>query len=179
MSLWTETELIRVARHTKLATRTLDACREFLIDGITGVEAADKYKIFPATLSRGVRTLEEKRVEMVKSASSNLSDVSLIKFATGMRAKELFGASLNIVDAQPGKTYQGEVVLIDQGFLVQKVGRNGVVHDVGALIAVPALNSRMLISYPKSIGLATVAQIDQKNAVLDPDHTRRANDVAR
>lgn len=161
MSLqWTEADFQRVAHNTKLGERTKEACRSVLVDGVSGVDAAAKHKVFAAQISRGLATLRERKQKMVQSAVSLQENTALLRFTAGQVAKAMFGEGLVVEDAQPGKQYEGPVVVNSHGFVVQKVGRSGVVHDLGNLDKLPVLNSPLTISYPKGSGQATVTQLE-------------------
>lgn len=166
MGLWTETEFQRVALLTRLAERTVAACRDVLVDGVPGVEAAARWKIFPAQLSRGVGVLKKKQDQLVESATSLEKDDNLLKYTVAQIAKCMMGEKFNVIDAQPGNSYVGPVILNSHGFVVQRVGIHGISHDVGSFEEVPRVNSHLSIIYPKESGRPLVS-----SAEINPDFT--------
>lgn len=159
--LWTDADFQRVALSTKLSQRSVDACRSVLVDGLSGLEAAALHKMFPAQISRSLGTLRERRGEMVKSAEAFKDDAALLKFTAGQVAKSILGDALVVEDAQAGKQYEGPIVVNVHGFLVQKVGRIGIVHDLGNLDRLPSLNTPLTIVYPEETG---------KGMIIQPEH---------
>lgn len=162
MSLWTEPEFQRIALGTKLmerrSERTLAACREVLVEGVSGVDAAARHKMFPAQISRALGVLRDKQADMVKSAEALKSDGALLKFTAAQVAKSMVGDGLVIEDAEPGKAYEGPVIVNTHGFVVQKVGRGGVIHDLGKLERMPPLNVSLSIVYLKNDEKAVVTE---------------------
>lgn len=150
MSLWSEVEFQRVALTTKLTERTLVACHDVLVDGIPGVQAAARNKIFPAQISRAISTLKDKQLSMVEEAKALNDDSVLLKFTAHQVAKTFMSEYAVIVDAEPGQSYDGRIVAFTPGFLIQKIGRSAVVHDLGKFEETPTLNSAILISYPNN-----------------------------
>lgn len=148
MSLWSEVEFQRVALSTKLDEPTVAACHEVLVNGMQGKEAAARNKIFPAAVSRGIRTLKDKQLSMVETAEALKDEGTLLKFTAHQVAKTLLGESAVVVDARPGQSYDGWILASTPGFLIQKIGRMAVVHDLGKFEEVPKSNSAILISYP-------------------------------
>lgn len=156
--LWTEADFQRVALSTKLSQRSVEACRSVLVDGLSGVQAAALHKVFPAQISRSLGTLRERHGEMVRSAEAFKDDTAVLRFTAGQVAKSMLGDSLVVEDAQPGKQYDGPVVANIHGFLVQKVGRNGIIHDLGDLDRLPSLNTPLTIVYPNDTRKGTIVQ---------------------
>lgn len=159
MSLWTDPEFQRSALGTRLSDRTLAACRAVLVDGLSGVEAAAAHKMFPAQISRALGVLRDKQAEMINSAKTRKDDGALLKFTAEQIAKGMVGDGLEIVDAKPGKTYEGPVIVNTHGFLVQKVGRRGVIHDLGEFDKMPPANVPLSITYPAGKGKAHVNEM--------------------
>lgn len=158
MIKWTEAEFQRVALNTRLKDRTLDACKAVLVEGLQGNEAADLHKMFPQQVSRAVATLKETRESMLESAQARASGDELLKLTAAQVAKNILGQDLSIKDAERGKSYDGPVIVNTHGFAVQRVGRSGVIHDLGQLASVPGINLNVSISYPKGAGQALVEE---------------------
>lgn len=147
MPLWNEADFQRVALATKLGKRTLEACRDVLVSGMPGVEAAQRWKLLPPQISRGVNTLKSKQTQMLESADSLKVDSNLLKYTAIQIAKLMMGERFNVVDAVPGKVYEGPIILNSHGYLVQKIGAVGVAHDLGNFQQAPQLNSPVSIGY--------------------------------
>lgn len=157
MSLWTEEEFQRIAGATKLSARTLLGCHDVLVDGVAGVDAAALHGLFPAQISRGISGLREKQVKLEEIEQVKLQAKGVAKsFAVG-EARLVVGKDLKIEDAVPGGDYFGPGIVQVSGFFVQRVGKIGVVHDLGKLQQVPKLDVRLEINYPKNGGLAIVS----------------------
>ena len=167
MSLWPEVEFQRVALSTKLSERTLAACHDVLVDGMSGVDAAARNKMFPAQISRAVGTLRDKQLSMVELAETLKDEGALLKFTAHQVAKTLMGEAA-VLDAIPGQSYDGWIVASTPGFLIQKVGRCAVVHDLGNFEEIPKPNSATVISYPDN-GMKAVlsesALVDRRQGV--------------
>lgn len=147
MSLWTEEEFQRAALQTRLKDSTKAACRMVLVQGVKGGEAAAEHKIFQSQLSRGLALLKEKQSEMSQSAQALQSAETLGKMTAIQIARNLLGVGLGVDDAEPGNSYEGPVIVNNSGFLIQKVGRSGVAHDLGKLDKNPPLNVPIVIQY--------------------------------
>ena len=168
MGVWTETEFQRISTGVRLSQRTLIACKAVLVDGLSGVDAAAQNKMFPSQISRGLGVLREHQAELVKSAEVLKEEGALFKYTAAAVAKNMVGEGLIIVDAQPGEVYEGRVIVNTHGFVVQQVGRSGVMHDLGKLEKVPTLNVLLTIAYPNiSVGrtIATVTEHSLTNKV--------------
>lgn len=167
MSLWAESEFQRVALSTKLSERTLAACHDVLVDGLSGVDAAARHKMFPAQISRSIGKLKDMQLSMVETAEAVLDEVTLLKYTAHQVAKTLMGEAA-VMDAQPGQSYDGWILASTPGFLIQKVGRVGVVHDLGNIEEMPKPNSATVISYPEN-GMKAVlsdsALVDRRQGV--------------
>lgn len=164
MNPWTEAEFQRVAIRTRLSDRTLAACKEVLVDGISGIDAAAKHKTFPAQISRAIGVLREKQAGMLESAQALQSGEELLKLTAAQVAKNILGHDLFVKDAVPGQTYEGPVIVNTHGFAVQKVGRSGVLHDLGKLLNAPPINVSLSIAYPARGGKAVVTEKSQSKA---------------
>ena len=178
MPLWSESDFQRVALATKLADRTLSACRDVLVDGVAGVDAAQQWQIFPAQISRSVGILREKHQQMLESAVSLQQDANLLKYTAVQVAKCMMGEKFNVIDAAPGKSYEGPVILNSHGFLVQKVGLSGIAHDLGVFSNVPPLNVPMAIEYPKDGGRPSMVTVEFEERRMNPNG-RRSEDRGR
>lgn len=161
--MWTEDDFQRIALSTRLSTRTVAACRAILVDGVSGVEAGALHKMHPAQISRALGVLRDRQEELVESAKTLQSESALLKYTAVQVAKNIVGAGLEIADAEPGKTYEGQVIVNTHGFLVQKVGRIGVIHDLGKLEARPTLNAVLEIKYPQNGGKAAITDKTNTN----------------
>ncbi len=163
MDRWTEDEFLGAARKTRISERTLEACKDVLVDGLPGVVAAEKHKMFPAQISRAIAILREKQAEMNELACE--ADEVLQEMASEA-AKALFGQQFPCALAQPGQTYEGPLVVQSKGYAVQKVGRLGVLHNLESFGNLPLLPLRenVRIGYDKEGGLSLVqsVQIEEK-----------------
>lgn len=153
---WTEDEFRRVALDTRISERTLDACKDVLIEGMTGADAADKHKMFASQISRAVATLRDKRAHMVEIASVGKGSDEMLQYVATQVAKALQGKDFQCVLAEPGQKYDGQVIAQSKGYLVQKVGRTGVLHDTARFNKLPPLNEDLRIAYGKAGGMAKV-----------------------
>lgn len=181
MKVWSEADFLRAAHLTKLNERTLAACREVLVRGVPGVEVAARLQIFPAQISRGVGILKSKHHEMIESAGALVDEKNLLKYTMVQIAKCMMGEKFSVSDAEVGKTYTGPVILNTHGFLVQKVGKHGVAHDLGKFDKVPPLNTLLSISYPENGAHPNISDVST-DASLDRragDRGRRAEDRGR
>jgi len=155
---WTEEDFQRVALSTKLSEKTLAACRDVLVEGKSGVDAAMLHGVLPAQVSRGKKNLEERLQEL----SANVEKMSNSREAMkeyAIREAKLFAAGLaRVEEAVPGGRYEGPGVLSTPGFIVQRVGRDLIVHDLGKLSQTPNLHSRLEIEYPKDGGMASLVE---------------------
>lgn len=168
MSRWTEDEFQRVANNTRLSTRTLAACRDVMVHGLTGVDAGKAHDVLPAQISRATANLRAKHEELVKSVALMRSSSSEMKAIAFSQAQKLaiFG-NLPVVDAEIGQSYIGPCAGVTPGFVIQRVNEPTkclVIHDLGKLATGPDINKRMAISYPKDGGLASVGVSDNRRA---------------
>lgn len=147
MSKWSDAELDRYALGTKITERTLDACRDVLVNQMSGVDAASKWKLFPGQVSRAISTLEAKKDEMVKSAQELQDAAALLKYTAIEVAKQMVGPSLTVKDPVSGKSYEGPIIVSTHGFAVQRVGRSAVIHDLGMLDQIPVAKAATSIPY--------------------------------
>ena len=161
MSVWSETEFQRVAAGTKLSERTLAACRDVLVDGLPGSEVARKHHVFQSQISRSIGLLQKRQLEIVENASALYFDTTaFLKAAVLQIAKHAIGDNFDVQDASPGRTYEGPILVNSHGFLVQRVGRTGILHDAGALERIPTSNAAQSITYPRDgVGKASVSEV--------------------
>lgn len=162
MSLWNEKDFQRVALSTKLSERTQAACRAVLVDGVTGVEAAAQWQMFPAQISRSISVLRNKQSQLLESATTLQNESSLLRHTAALVAKTMFGEKFNVVDAVPGQAYDGPLVLNTHGFMVQKVRAHGVTHDLGAFDKPQPLNVPLRIDYPMDGAKPVVTDISHE-----------------
>ena len=167
MSLWPAVEFQRVALSTKLSERTLAACRDVLVDGMSGVDAAARHKMFPAQISRSIGKLRDMQLSMAEIAEAVFDEGTLLKFTAHQVAKTLMGEAA-VLDALPGQSYDGWIVASTPGFLIQRIGRVAVVHDLGNFEEIPKPNNATVISYPDN-GMKAVlsesALVDRRQGV--------------
>lgn len=157
METWTEFEFQRVARTTRLNERSLEACKDVLVEGMVGAAACEKHKIFHSQLSRSLSVLREKREVVAQIAQTSAEKQQNLASEVG---KALFGRGFHSDLAEPGKVYKGQVVAQTDGYLIQKVGRSGVLHELTNLKRVPPLNADVQIKYPREGGAAAVTEVE-------------------
>lgn len=160
MDRWTELEFQRVAHETRIADRTLDACKDVLVNGMSGSDAASKHQMFHSQISRALTTLRDKHAEVGLRTQST----DLLKHMAQEIAKGVLGPAFSTAMAEPGKTYAGPIVVSTNGYVVQKVGRSGVLHDKGSFEVVPEQGQHVEIEYPTGQDRAVVravAEVDR------------------
>lgn len=158
MRYWTEDEFQRTALSTKLSERTLAACRDVLVDGLSGVEAGLRHQILPAQISRGLKGLRERRAEMSESVELMKDSSEAMKAYAIQEARVAAPGFAGVEDAEPGRQYEGPGVMKTPGYFVQRVGTSLVIHDLGKLQQSPNMNARLEIAYPRDGGLASVKE---------------------
>lgn len=168
MREWAEEEFERAANSTRLGEKTVAACRDVLVGKMTGAAAADKHGILPPHVSRGIKVLTERRdalrqrdrqtARALQAREAAASVSGLLKAAAMEAARSIKGVPWVIRDAVAGQTYEGAGVVKVGGFLVQDIGRVGVIHDLKNVALEPELGKRLEIVYPKE-GKAKVAEI--------------------
>lgn len=156
MHLWTEDAFQRTAISTKLSNRTLAACHDVLVDGLSGVEAGLLHHILPPQISRGLKVLRDRQAEMMENVGLMKDSKMELKSYAVQEARGIAGGDLVVEDAEPGRRYEGPGIVKTLGFMVQRVGRVGVIHDLGKLQQLPNMNAQLEIEYPKDGGLALV-----------------------
>lgn len=159
MERWTEDEFRRVALNTRISARTLVACKDVLVEGMSGIAAAEKHKMFAPQISRAITTLRDKQAKMFEFASVSKGADEMLQYMATEVAKALHGQDFQCALAQPGQAYEGPVVVQSKGYLVQKVGRLGVLHDLARFSALPPLHENLRIAYDNEGGLAKVEQV--------------------
>lgn len=170
MDLWTEHEFRRVAITTRISPRTLEACKAVLVDGVSGQQAASTHKMFASQLSRALTSLREKRAENLKSAAVRENAEELQEFVAAEVGRALYGRDFQSMIAEPGQTYEGPIVAQTSAFLVQKVGRSGVLHDLGKFESIPQLNIDLQIAYGEKGDRAVVSEV--RTMTKDSDLSR-------
>lgn len=175
---WTEEEFKRVADHTRLEEKTVAACREVLVLGVSGVVAADKYEMLPPHVSRAIKKMRETREELRATDLANAKALELMNSADGVvsllnaaareAAQSIKGANWIIRDSVPGQTYEGAGVVKVGGFFVQDVGRVGILHDLKNLEQEPVLGKLFEISYPRE-GKGSVKDISLERGTRQKD----------
>lgn len=167
MERWTEEQLRQVASLTRVKERTLDACRDVLVEGMTGIAAAEKHKMFPAQISRALTSLRDKQAEMIEKVKDRNETLSLEQYIASEVGRALVGNDFHCNLAQPGRVYEGSLLAQSKGYLVQKVGRTGVLHAVNAFDKIPPLNQPLTVSYEQGNGKATVSMVQDKSQGID------------
>ncbi|AMR78048.1 KfrB domain-containing protein [Cupriavidus nantongensis] len=169
MEGWTEDEFRRVARNTRISKRTLEACKDVLVDGLSGIAAAEKHKMFAPQISRAITTLREKQAEMMEFAAVCKDADEMLQYMATEVAKALYGQDFQCALAQPGQLYEGPLVVQSKGYLVQKVGRIGILHDVSRFEDIPPLHADLRIAYDKAGGLAKVSAVQAQEKGKGPE----------
>lgn len=145
-----------MALNTRISDRILDACKDVLVEGMSGVDAAEKHQVFASQISRALTNLRDKHAKVMESASvSKDADVMQQYIATEL-ARTLVGKDFQCALAQPGQTYDGPLVGQTAVYVVQKVGRQGVLHDLARFSVHPPLQQNLRIAYDKGSNQATV-----------------------
>lgn len=161
MDRWTDEEFRRIAQNTRIKDRTLDACRDVLVQGMSGIDAAEKHKMFPAQISRAITTLRTKQAEIIAFPVVRKESAELNQLVAAETAKALLGQGFASRLAQPGQAYKGPLVIQAAGYLVQQVGRGGVLHDITSFEQIPPLKEEVTIAYGKEGGMAQVSAAEQ------------------
>lgn len=156
--LWNDTDFQRVVNSTKLSNRTIEACRDVLVNGLSGIEAGDKHNVLPAQISRALKAIREQEVDMPKLARSRSNAAAKMKNYAISEAKAEFPA-LKVVEIELGITYSGPIVMKTPGYVVQRDNRILVAHDIGKLERSPSMSNELHITYPKDGGKAAVVDI--------------------
>lgn len=159
MDRWAEDDFLHIARTTRISARTLDACKDVLVEGMTNTAAAEKHKMFAPQISRAVSTLREKQAELLKFATVRKESDEMMQYIASEVAQHLFGREFQTALALPGCRYEGPVVVQSKGYLVQKVGRSGVLHNLAAFDTPPAMNKNLLIDYDARGLLSSVVDV--------------------
>lgn len=168
--LWSDTDFQRVAVNTKLSERTIEACRDVLVNGMSGKDAGIKHSVLPAQISRALKTIREDSLNLPNLVIAMQNSVEGMKLFAIQEAKAEFPSFSIIEEIEADKTYLGPIVMKTPGFVVQRTGHSLVVHDIGKLQRSPGMGNILEIEYPKGGGLASV---NEKS--LD----RRADDLSR
>lgn len=164
--LWNDTDFQRVVNSTKLSNRTIEACRDVLVNGMSGVDAADKHSVFPGQISRALKAIREQSVNTTDFVKSMIDSTDAMKAYAISEAKVEFPA-LEVVNIELDKTYSGPIVMKTPGYVVQRDGRSLVVHDIGKLERSPGMNNDLDITYPEGGGKASVVDNVKDKGVDD------------
>lgn len=156
MDGWTEEEFQRVAQLTRISERTLEACKDVLVNGMRQYAAAEKHKMFDPQVARAITILRTKQAELVDISAVEQDSAQMAQLVAAGTAKALFGPNFNSRLAQPGQSYTGLAAFESSGFLLQMVGSGGILHDLTKLAERPAPKSKVCITYDKKGGLARV-----------------------
>ena len=175
--LWTEEEFQRIAINTRLSSRTLSACHDVLVDGLSGVDAAKLRSVLPTQISRSINAMRDRQEELLKSVAVLSESANAMKLIAVKEAQQLGGEKAVIKEAVVGQAYEGTCLQITPGFAIQKVGRFLVIHDLGRLSQEPPTGKRLKIEYPEGGGLASVSESVKDKGEGEVLHGRRATDV--
>lgn len=164
--LWTDEEFDLVAKNVGQSTKTLAACRDVLVEGLSGVDAAKKHQTFATHISRSINALNEQK-KLLEAANAKASGGLLLsKSEAALSAKNLLGPGLMIVDAVIGNTYDGAIVAMSDLCCVQHIGRFGVLHELDRLKQPPNINVNAIISYPAN---GDKAFVNEKVTILSKE----------
>lgn len=170
MSLWSEAEFQRVAHATRLADSSLNACREVLVLGLLPSVAARNNKLLPAQVSRSLATLRDRKTEVTQSNQDLIGDaVAVLKGAAGSLARSLLGDGVQIFDPSAGQEYEGPVLAVQHGFVVQKLGRFAALHELEKFTEIPRVGAMLAIVYPRDGGKPSVTDLGVKGRETGPD----------
>lgn len=153
--LWNDTDFQRAVNSTKLSEKTIETCRDVLVNGLSGVEAGDKHNVFPAQISRALKLIREQAINAPDIVKSMIDSSSAMKSYAISEAKVDY-PSLEVAEIELDKTYSGPVVMKAPGYVVQRSGRSLVAHDISKLERSPSMSSDLAITYPKNGALASV-----------------------
>ena len=156
--LWNDTDFQRAANSTKLSDRTIEACRDVLVNGLSGIEAGDKHNVVPAQISRALKTIRDQAINTSDFVKNMIDSTDAMKAYAISEAKVEFPA-LEVVDIKLDKTYSGPIVMKTPGYVVQRDGRTLVAHDIGKLERSPSMSNELHITYPKDGGKAAVVDV--------------------
>lgn len=164
-NILTKEEFLKAVQLTKLADRTVAGCECVLVQGLSNVKAGEVVGVLPEQISRGLKLIRARHAELQtlqQEAENKLKEKKeSIKADVVQAARGIAFENMTISDAEPGNEYTGRVILKDQGFLVQRMARHGIIHDLGKMSKVPKIDSFVSISYPAEKGLATVVAADE------------------
>lgn len=167
MDRWSEDELRRVAAETRLSARTIDACRDVLVTGMSGVSVAEKHKMFPAQISRSLTTLRDKQADLNKAVGVGPASVGLEQYIASEVARALMGQDFECRLAQPGQSYEGPMLAQSKGFMVQKVGRSGILHPIAGFVQIPPMNTSLTVSYEKGGSMAQISLSQERSKGIE------------
>lgn len=159
MSLWSESEFQRVALGTRLTDSSVNACREVLVFGVPTGVAARNFKMFASQVSRSLGILRDHQTEMVKEAQGQLENGVVLKQAAESVARSLLGDGSLVFDPSAGQNYEGSVLAVQHGYVIQKMGRFAALHDLGKFAEPPRIGAMLSISYPRDGGQPVVTEM--------------------
>jgi len=166
MKLWTDQEFDVYSQNTRLSDNVLAASREVLVLGEVGSVAAEKYGVWAPQISRAIKVLRNNQSKILADVESVSNVRESKKVELVQEARNLFGMDLVVKSAKAGENYVGPAVLESPGyFMIQRTGRIAILHELGKLEKIPALNVRLDISYPSNGDLAKVSEVN-------PEHSR-------
>jgi hypothetical protein len=161
MDHWTEDEFRRAATGTRLSPRSIEACRDVLVEGMTGIAAAARHQMLPAQLSRALGTLRERQADFERLATGRAKSGEMEVFTASEVGRAIYGPGFQSSLPDPHTTYEGPVVGCTPVYLIQKVGRTGILHPLSRLGEVPAVHSNVRISYGDRLEPARVETTQQ------------------
>jgi hypothetical protein len=162
MMLWSETEFDRVSKGTRLSIRSLNACRDVLVNGVSPGIAAREHKMFAAAVSRSLGLLREKQAEIQLGAQAYIENNMNLKIAAELVARALMGTGAMLFDPSPGQNYEGQVLAVQHGFAIQKIGMFAALHDLGVLPELPKVGDKVSITYPRDGGRPVMVDLTKK-----------------
>lgn len=156
MDRWTEAEFERVADKTRIQARTLEACKDVLVNGMAGTEAASKHQMFQAQISRALTTLRDAHARSGQIKQAVMESPEVARHLAVEIAKGVLGPATVVTPAEPGKSYAGKIAVSTVGYIVQKVGRSAILHDKADLSHIPEQGAHVEIAYGAFSGKAVV-----------------------
>lgn len=157
-----------MALNTRISQRVLDACKDVLVDGMSGVDAAEKHQIFASQISRALTTLRDKQAKVMESASVGKEADAMQQYIASEVARVLVGKDFQCTLAQPGQTYDGPFIGQTSVYAVQKVGRQGVLHDLARFSEHPPLQQNVRIAYDRA-GSLSVGPVPEREKGKGPE----------
>ena len=157
MMRWDEKEFDRVASATRLSVNMITACRDVLVNGMSGAEAARQHNFLPQPISRSLKGLRDVRAELRVTDREDAKAIGLIDVPSKRKnflktiareaAQSIKGSEWIIRESKPGTAYEGTGVVKLGGYFVQDIGRLGILHDLKNLDIEPTIGKRLEINY--------------------------------